>query len=160
MEQVFPWLSTVITALITGGLFSFIQFLINRHDNKEDELKEIKDAIEVGLKETQNLGKERYETHEKAIQEIHKVLKQLEANDTSQTSSLEKQATSLVGIGHDRIVYLGAHYLERGYITQDEYENLNDYLFKPYKALGGNGTAEKIMKEVDKLPLHDKNKKV
>lgn len=34
----------------------------------------------------------------------------------------------LVGLAHDRIVYLGMKYIERGYITRDEYENLNDYL--------------------------------
>lgn len=59
----------------------------------------------------------------------------------------------LIGLGHDRIVYLGMKYIERGYITKDEYENLNDYLYKPYKMMGGNGSAERIMKEVDKLPI-------
>ena len=59
----------------------------------------------------------------------------------------------LKGLGHDRICYLGETYVARGYITKDEYENLRDYLFLPYKKLGGNGTAEKVMKEVEKLPL-------
>ena len=59
----------------------------------------------------------------------------------------------LIGLAHDRIMYLGMTYIERGCITQDEYENLNDYLFKPYTKLGGNGTAGRIMKEVDKLPI-------
>lgn len=63
------------------------------------------------------------------------------------------QAQMLKGLGHDRICWLGECYINRGYITKDEYENLHDYLFLPYKKLGGNGTAEKIMKEVDKLPL-------
>lgn len=61
----------------------------------------------------------------------------------------------LKGLGHDRICYLGARYVEQGYITKADYENLHDYLFKPYKKLGGNGTAEKIMREVDKLPLRE-----
>lgn len=59
----------------------------------------------------------------------------------------------LIGLAHDRIMYLGMTYIEQGRITQDEYENLNDYLFKPYTKLGGNGTASRIMKEVDKLPI-------
>ena len=59
----------------------------------------------------------------------------------------------LVGLGHDRIVYLGMKYIERGYITKDEFENLNDYLYKPYSKLGGNGSAERIMQEVRKLPI-------
>lgn len=59
----------------------------------------------------------------------------------------------LIGLGHDRIIYLGLKYIDRKYITQDEYENLNDYLYKPYKALGGNGSAERIMLEVNKLEI-------
>jgi len=56
----------------------------------------------------------------------------------------------LIGLGHDRIVYLGMSYLERGdWITQDEYENLNDYLYKPYSKMGGNGSAKRVMEEVN-----------
>lgn len=61
----------------------------------------------------------------------------------------------LVGIAHDRIVFLGMKYVERGYITRDEYENLNDYLFAPYSEAGGNGSAKRVMEEVRKLPLHN-----
>lgn len=61
----------------------------------------------------------------------------------------------LLGLGHDRIIFLGGQYIKRKSITKDEYENLHDYLYKPYLELGGNGTAEKIMKEVDKLPLQE-----
>lgn len=63
------------------------------------------------------------------------------------------QTQMLIGLGHDRIVYLGMKYVERGYITKDEFENLNDYLYKPYKELGGNGSAERIMNEVRNLPI-------
>ena len=59
----------------------------------------------------------------------------------------------LVGLGHDRIIYLGMTYIDRGYITQDEYENLYDYLYKPYEEMGGNGSAKKVMDEVNKLPV-------
>lgn len=68
--------------------------------------------------------------------------------------SAERQM--LRGLGHDRICYLGECCIQRGYITKDEYENLHDYLYLPYKKLGGNGTAEKIMKEVNRLSLKDK----
>lgn len=62
----------------------------------------------------------------------------------------------LIGLGHDRIVYLGMQYIKRGWITKDEYENLNDYLYKPYKEMGGNGSAERIMQEVNKLEIRDR----
>ena len=59
----------------------------------------------------------------------------------------------LVGLAHDRIIHLGMAYLTRGYITQDEYENLNDYLYQPYEKMGGNGSAKRVMEEVRRLPI-------
>lgn len=73
------------------------------------------------------------------------------------TKRLEKKdvkAEMLIGLGHDRIMYLGMAYIERGYITSDEYENLYEYLYKPYEKMGGNGSAKRIMNEVNKLPIH------
>ena len=59
----------------------------------------------------------------------------------------------LLGLGHDRIIFLGMKYVEKGEITRGEYENLNEYLYKPYKKMGGNGTAERLMQEVNKLKI-------
>lgn len=59
----------------------------------------------------------------------------------------------LIGLGHDRIINLGMSYIERGYITQDEFENLYDYLYKPYEAMGGNGSARQVMENVKRLPI-------
>lgn len=60
----------------------------------------------------------------------------------------------LIGLAHDRIIHLGMSYIERGYVTKDEYANLHDYLYEPYEKLGGNGSAKKVMDEVKKLPLN------
>ena len=59
----------------------------------------------------------------------------------------------LLGLACDRIVYLGMTYIKRGWITKDEYETLHDYLWIPYQANGGNGTAARVMSEVDKLEI-------
>lgn len=61
----------------------------------------------------------------------------------------------LIGLGHDRIFSLAGEYIKRGYITKDEYDNLNTYIYQPYKKRGGNGTGEKLMKEVERLPLKE-----
>lgn len=60
----------------------------------------------------------------------------------------------LVGLAHDRILFLGMSYIDRGYITRDEYENLYEYLYQPYEKMGGNGSAKRVMQEVNKLPIH------
>lgn len=75
---------------------------------------------------------------------------------TNRKKKKSAETQMLMGLGHDRICYLGEFYLDRGYISREEFENLHDYLFLPYQKLGGNGTAAKIMAEVDKLPLKDK----
>lgn len=78
-------------------------------------------------------------------------------NRNSHSEAKEKmeaaQAEMLVGLAHDRIVTKGMRYIDRGYITKEEYENMETYLFKPYKKLGGNGSAQKIMEEINKLPI-------
>ena len=68
-------------------------------------------------------------------------------------SSAEKRL--LIGLAHDRIIWLGMQYVERGWITQDEYENFHDYLYVPYHDSNGNGTGTKAMAEVERLPMHE-----
>lgn len=69
------------------------------------------------------------------------------------TDKKDVRTRMLVGLGHDRIMYLSMKYIERGYITHDEYENLYEYLYKPYEEMGGNGSAKRVMQEVNRLPI-------
>lgn len=59
----------------------------------------------------------------------------------------------LLGLGHDRIIHLCMKYLERGWVTHDELEDLEKYLYKPYKDMGGNGTAKRLVEVVANLPI-------
>lgn len=61
----------------------------------------------------------------------------------------------LIGLAHDRILQSGMYYIQRRFITRDEYENLHDYLYVPYTEMGGNGSAKHIMERVDKLEVRD-----
>lgn len=42
--------------------------------------------------------------------------------------------------------------LDRGYADVEEIEDIEKYLFEPYKAMGGNGSAEYLMERVKALP--------
>lgn len=64
----------------------------------------------------------------------------------------------MMGMAYDTITTLGMAYIDRGWITKDEYEELRKYFFEPYKALGGNGVAERIMDEVSRLPFKSHNR--
>lgn len=65
----------------------------------------------------------------------------------------DAKTNMILGLGHDRIVCLCMHYIDRGWISNDEYEDLNKYLYTPYRDMGGNGTVERLMAEVKKLPV-------
>ena len=71
-----------------------------------------------------------------------------------------KSATSklLMGLAYAKITVLGMGYIERGWITRDEFEDFRRYLYDPYKELGGNGVGERIMAEVCNLPLKSHSK--
>lgn len=72
---------------------------------------------------------------------------------SSRITKKSAEAEMLIGLGHDRIIRLGLDYISRGWITEDEYDNLYNYLYLPYVKLGGNGSAERVMEEVKKLPI-------
>ncbi len=73
-----------------------------------------------------------------------------------QSLKTKKSASTrmLMGLAHDRIMFLSGHYIKRGYITQEEYEDLIKYLYEPYLELGGNGSAKHVIENgVNKLPV-------
>ena len=73
-------------------------------------------------------------------------------------SRLEKNSAErelIVGIGHIEIVFFGMQFIERGWITRDEYDTMQE-LYKPYVKLGGNGSGTRIMQELEKLPIREK----
>ena len=71
-------------------------------------------------------------------------------SNIGKTKSAEKRL--LMGIAYDKIIYQCEKYIGMGYIPTEEFNELNKYLFEPYKNMGGNGTAAKLMVEVTNLP--------
>lgn len=61
----------------------------------------------------------------------------------------------ILGLAYREITDLCIKYIKQGCITKDDYEDLIKYLFTPYKELGGDGTAEKLVDEVKKLPIKE-----
>ena len=64
----------------------------------------------------------------------------------------------VTGIAMFRIAREAKRYIDRGFITSEEYHTLKHNLYDPYEALGGNGMAKKYMGEVDELPMHEGKK--
>ena len=60
----------------------------------------------------------------------------------------------LRGLAHTRLMDLCEKYIDRGWITPEEYEDLITYLYHPYLKLGGNGTVKKMVdNEINRLPI-------
>jgi hypothetical protein len=60
---------------------------------------------------------------------------------------------ALMGLLYDKILQRGMSYIDRGYITKDEFEEFLKYLVEPYKDMGGNGVADKVASQVGSLPF-------
>lgn len=73
---------------------------------------------------------------------------------TARHKAKSAEVQMILGLGHDRIYELCKEILRKGEITHEEYDNLL-HLYEPYKLLGGNGTAEKMMIEVKEIPFTD-----
>lgn len=68
------------------------------------------------------------------------------------------EARLLMGIAYTKIIQQCERYIRRGWISADEYHELHHYLYLPYKDMGGDGTAERQMKLVEKLPAEEAKK--
>lgn len=66
----------------------------------------------------------------------------------------------LIGIAQHLIVKESHRLLEQGYMTTDDYRNLRKGLYEPYKQIGGNGLAEKMVNDVEKLPINQRRNDV
>lgn len=78
------------------------------------------------------------------------IYKQLKSN-INQNKAVKD---GIKGILYNEIIYRCKKILIIGYVTPDDLEEL-EYLFKPYKELQGNGTAEKLINRVYQLPMKE-----
>ncbi len=121
---------TIVLALIgSSGLFTLIQFLINRNDGKKQAMEDLKNAI---------------------------VKLQTSVDKTNEDMGLQNEA--LMSLAQDRILWLGRQYLKQGWIFLSDYSSLKR-MADAYRALGGNGDVKVMMAEIDKLPHKLKGEK-
>lgn len=68
-------------------------------------------------------------------------------------SKKDARSQLLLGIGYYALQAECIKHLHVGSITREEYNEIYMHLYEPYIALGGNGTAKKMMEDVGELPL-------
>lgn len=168
-------LQILLTILGSGALFSFLQFLIQRKDTKEDKkiderFEKLQKEMQEGLDAREKTGAERFEKHEKNIKEMMKVhsedfqqllktFDQLKENDERVEKTLNQifdnqknVCDALTGMAHDKIVYMTDKITERGFITLKERATL-DSIYIPYKKMGGNSHAKAGYEHVIELEV-------
>lgn len=69
----------------------------------------------------------------------------------------DEMKEGMMALLHDRIYQACSFFLARGWCSMEDRSNL-EYLYKPYKALGGNGTGESLYKKCMDLPLVEERK--
>lgn len=143
----------IIAAIIgSGTLYSFLQFLINRHDKKDTRIDDLQEELREGLQECEETGRQRYEEHREAIKELNKAILTLSKDAKDRKEFENYMGKSLMAITHDKLVTLGKHYQERGVITLSEKNNLK-LLYEPYHKLGGNSDGETYYNYCMDLPV-------
>lgn len=76
------------------------------------------------------------------------------AKSKSDRNSAEQKL--MLCVSKNQLIAFGRKYLDRGYITMDEYEEY-EAEYKLYTSLGGNGLARRVFKQVDNLPIMPNN---
>lgn len=70
----------------------------------------------------------------------------------TRTDRNDSEDKLLLQVARNQLVSQGRFYLDRGYITMDEYEEYESE-YNIYSRLGGNGLARRVFKQVDELPI-------
>lgn len=123
MEILLELLKSAFGAGIVAGLFGIWQWRLNRKAQKEDKAAE-REAVSCAQR-----GKE--------IKQLQQTVNALIVADRT--------------ILYDRIKHLAKSYIKRGWISVEEYEDLQRMHKVYHDDLLGNGFLDSIMAEVNKL---------
>lgn len=66
-----------------------------------------------------------------------------------------KSATTklVLGLTRDKLIHLGMGYVDRGFITKEEYEAYMTFFWEPYSTFGPDELSKKVVEAVKGLPI-------
>lgn len=129
----------IVFALITAGALAFCRYLYKQlkaykqllNDKKYEDLD---DRIDEKLKPILD-----------DIEEIRGYIRKAESKEN-------RDLELIIASYRFRLVQLCKLYIKKGYMTQDEYDQLTEF-FKLYSSLGGNGQAKEYYEKTVKLEI-------
>lgn len=141
LEFIATHLLEIIFGLISAGALAFCKYL-------HSKMKTYKKLVEE--KESNNLD-DTIETHIEPIrQEIEELRKYVLETKTIETNHMDLILASY----RFRLTQLCKAYIQQGYMTEKEYEQLIEF-YKVYHGLGGNGQAKTYYERAIQLPVHN-----
>lgn len=151
------FLSYILPPLISL-VFSIILAIATIRINKYFKEKERNTAIIEQLHETQECENERNRIREEIkplVDEIALIHAELGVIDGRIDGCVETEAQHIAAIRVSyryRLVTLCRTYLRQGFMTAEQFEQLNEF-FNVYRAIGGNGQAEDYYNRVRELEI-------
>lgn len=129
----------IVFALVTAGALAFCRYLYKQlkaykqllNDKKYEDLD---DRIDEKLKPILD-----------DIEEIRGYIRKTESKE-------QRDLELIIASYRFRLVQLCKLYIKKGYMTQDEYDQLTEF-FKLYSSLGGNGQAKEYYEKTVKLEI-------
>lgn len=129
----------IVFALISAGALAFCRYLYKQlkaykqllNDKKYEDLD---DRIDEKLKPILD-----------DIEEIRGYIRKAESKEN-------RDLELIIASYRFRLVQLCKLYIKKGYMTQDEYDQLTEF-FKLYSSLGGNGQAKEYYEKTVKLEI-------
>lgn len=141
LEFITQHLLEIIFGLISAGLLAFCKYL-------HSKLKSYRD---MEAKQDDATLEDKIENHIEPIrQEIEQLRKYVLENNTLQSNHIELILASY----KFRLTQLCKAYIQKGYMTNTEYEQLIEF-YKVYHGLGGNGQAKTYYERAIVLPIKD-----
>lgn len=143
-----------LISLIFSVVLAVITIRINKHfKNKEQDQADIAAMRECQARENErNMIREEIKPLVDEIAEIHAELGVTNGRIDGCVDT-EAQHIAAIRVSYRyRLVTLCRTYLRQGFITAEQFEQLNEF-FTVYRAIGGNGQAEQYYNKVIALPL-------
>lgn len=143
----------LLTFLLSSGFMGFVQFLIQRKDNKNSKIDQLEKELHDEKDERERISNERYEEYKEAIDNLRAVMAQLAETPIQQQTVINANSELLVALTQAQLVGLTNKYQERGAITLTE-KSILTAIYEPYHdKLGGNGYGKMGYTYAMKLPV-------
>ena len=131
----------IFFGLVAAGALAFCKYL-------HSQLKNYKKLLDE--KDNAQLRKVILDELEPIVEEIHRLEKRLKVCEEKENGHIDLILQSY----KFRLIQLCKTYLRQQYLTQVQYDQLNEF-FKVYSGLGGNGQAEEYYDKAMALPIKE-----